>query len=266
MLRRKRLSAAPTMLELVLQWSRRARSFVVGTVFLTATTSAGVLSADYLMRPGVLPFTRLMVEGEFIHVTRVEIRDAVTPVAAAGFFASDMDAVKGAVLELPWVQWVAVRREWPDTLHLRIIEQHAVAQWNGGEGGLINEHGQLFHPDSKTYPTTLPVLSGPVGTAPQVASLYGQLARQLGMVNLNVKSVLLDARRAWSLDLDNGIKFVLGRNFEPHRVQRFIRAYPRALAPRMQQIEQVDLRYPNGFSVRWKDEAGVRSLSGNRIG
>lgn len=265
MLRRKRQAAASsTRVDLVAHWSRRARNLVVGLVFVTATTGAGVLSADYLTRPGVLPFTRLMVEGEFIHVTRAEVRDAVVPAAAAGFFASDMDAVNGAVLEMPWVQWVAVRREWPDTLHLRIIEQHAVAQWS--EGGLINEQGQLFHPDSKTYPATLPVLSGPAGAAPQVASLYGQLARQLGMVNLNVKSVLLDARRAWSVELDHGIKLVLGRNFEPHRVQRFIRAYPRALAMRMEQIEQIDLRYPNGFAVRWKDAPRMQSLSGNRVG
>lgn len=263
MLRRKRQSAKPAMTELLAQWSRRVRHIVVGLVFVVTTASAGVLSADYLMRPGVLPFTRLIVEGEFLHVSRNDVRDAIKPAVAAGFFASDMDAVKGAVLELPWVQWVAVRREWPDTLRVRIIEQRAVAQW--ADGGLVNDRGQLFRPHEKSYPAGLPVLSGPDGTTPQVASLYGQLSRQLGMVNLNVTSVQLDARRAWSVQLDSGIKIVLGRQLERNRMQRFIRAYPRALAMRLHEVEQIDLRYPNGFAVRWKDAPQAQSPSEHSV-
>jgi len=53
--------------------------------------------------------------------------------------------------------------------------------------------------------------------------------------------------------LDNGMALMLGRQEKSHeRLLRFVRSYNRVLAARAEQIEQVDLRYTNGFAVRWK--------------
>jgi cell division protein FtsQ len=66
--------------------------------------------------------------------------------------------------------------------------------------------------------------------------------------------VTLSARYAWQLRLANGIVLDLGRDQArqslEERLARFVAAYPRAAGHLNQRIGHVDLRYPNGFSIR----------------
>jgi cell division protein FtsQ len=66
-----------------------------------------------------------------------------------------------------------------------------------------------------------------------------------------------DARRAWHLKLSNGMSVELGRKDPLQRLARFIGVYPAILASTTAAvIEQVDLRYSNGFALRWTQPAG----------
>jgi cell division septal protein FtsQ len=49
----------------------------------------------------------------------------------------------------------------------------------------------------------------------------------------------------------NGIEINLGREDFTERLQRFVDIYPRILASQSDKIAVVDLRYTNGFAVRW---------------
>jgi cell division protein FtsQ len=62
----------------------------------------------------------------------------------------------------------------------------------------------------------------------------------------------LDNRRAWHLQLDNAVLLELGRADAGQRLQRFVRAWPDVFAGRLDELQRVDLRYSNGFSVSWK--------------
>ena len=63
----------------------------------------------------------------------------------------------------------------------------------------------------------------------------------------------MNERRAWSLRLANGLQLGLGRNDIHLRLLRFVRVYAEVLKPRLEAIDSVDLRYTNGFAVRWHD-------------
>jgi len=52
------------------------------------------------------------------------------------------------------------------------------------------------------------------------------------------------------LTLDNGEVLELGREQMDERLQRFVVAYPRTLAQLPAMRLRIDLRYPNGFTVR----------------
>lgn len=250
-MRSKRATAA--MKEAVSVWAKRI-AMMLAVVSSTAALSYGVNCAYvYMTAPDTLPIQRLVVEGEFIHVSREDVRTAVRPFVQSGFFGSDLATVQAAVLGVPWVAWAAVQREWPDGLRLRVIERRAVARW--ADGGLVDERGVLFRPASASYPQALPLLRGPVGTQSTTLERYAQWSRQFSMVNLHVAELQLDERRAWTLIFDNGVHLFLGRNPESAHLQRFTQVYPRALVSKIDSISQIDLRYPNGFAVRWKDQA-----------
>lgn len=200
--------------------------------------------------PDTLPIAAVEIQGEFHHLTKQQIQQVLEGRIAGGFFNVDVDAVRDTLLTIPWVNTATVRRVWPDTLQITVVEQLPVARWS--TGGLVNSNGQLFFPMPETYPPGLPEWQGPSDSQAAMAARYQDMQKALQPLTLHINRVVLDERRSWKVELDSGVVLVLGRANDDARLWRFTRLYPVALAARATDIEQVDLRYTNGFSVRWK--------------
>ncbi len=227
----------------------------VSTVAITAAVAWGVA---HLLDPDTLPIRSVRVEGDFVHLSARQVRAAVAPVARGGFFQVAVGQVMRAAQSLPWVDRVSVTRIWPDTLLIAVTEQTPLARW--GEHELINRRGQRFAPPLDTFPAGLPQLRGPDGLETVLAARYYEMARVLAPVGLQIRELDQDERRSWRMLLDNGIELRLGRTEAYERLLRFVRLYPGTLAPQAEMVGQVDLRYTNGFAVRWKsqeDQAGA---------
>ena len=78
------------------------------------------------------------------------------------------------------------------------------------------------------------------------------MSRALAPTGLRVASVTLDDRRAWRLLTGSGVELDLGRADTRRRLQRFVQAWPTVFVDRLDGLQRVDLRYSNGFSVRWQ--------------
>ena len=57
---------------------------------------------------------------------------------------------------------------------------------------------------------------------------------------------------SWRVQLSNGLTVEVGRHDPMQRVERFVRVYPAILAAANGRLVAVDLRYSNGFAVRWE--------------
>jgi len=202
-----------------------------------------------LLDPATLPYRTVTVEGSFKHIDPAAIRATVTPYLDGGFFGVDVDDIQHALLDIPWVNSATVRRIWPDEISVTVYEQTAVAHW--GDKGLLNSANKLFIPASIGEAGDLPHLQGPVGSESYVMESYRAMSEVLKPYDLAITTLVLDERRAWHLSLDNHVKLALGRHSAMDRLQRFVRFYPTVLAGRAQVIEEIDLRYTNGFVVRW---------------
>jgi cell division protein FtsQ len=145
-----------------------------------------------------------------------------------------------------------VRRVWPNSLSINIVEQQALARWSAG--GLVNNNGEWFKPEEHTYPTGLPVFSGAENMQAEISDYYMDSSALLKPLELGIVQVEANQRRALNLYLDNGIKLVLGRDQQLERLQRFIKVYPKLFASRINEIAKVDLRYSNGMSVTWREK------------
>ncbi len=242
---------------------RRGRLWALATLLLVLVVAGGGalwLQQDWRLPDlqgleGVaeFPLRQVRVAGSFRHVSAVQVRDIVAPYAARGFFATDVAAIRGALRALPWVEQATVRRVWPDRLQITITEQVAVARW--GRDGLLNGRGEVFTPLAGALPGDLPQLQGPAGSAPQMLARCRAMADSLAPLGLKVARLSLDRRRSWHAVLDNGIQLALGKEHPLQRVARFARYYPSVAAGREQDAEVFDLRYANGFVVRWRNGA-----------
>lgn len=200
------------------------------------------------------PVTQLTVQAEFKHLSPEQIRAAVLPRLGRGFFALDLDAVQHAVAALPWVESVEARKRWPDTLVLRIYERQPFARWN--QTRLISRQGVLFDGGPVPAAEALPDLRGPDAQMPQVIGFYAEALKAFAGTSLKIDGVALSERGSWSLSTATGAQIVLGDRAQAgKRLRRFLDVYPQVMAGHAAAFAYVDLRYTNGFAVRWPPAA-----------
>jgi cell division protein FtsQ len=227
-------------------WHRLPR--VLFALFLIG---ALVWGGFWLMNPATLPVKTVRIENKVQHLSKETIRQAVLPYVQGGFLRIDVDAIRKQLEALAWVDKASVRRSWPDALLVQIEEQHPVARWS--TGGLLNQHGEVFEVKGQVDWKNLPLFRGPKKSQQLLMQEYQAMQELLTPLELRISHVTLDQRRAWSLALDNGMQLRLGRNNSQERLMRFVRVYTKVLKPRRDEIDTVDLRYTNGFAVRWRD-------------
>jgi cell division protein FtsQ len=217
-----------------------------------ALVALAATALSWLQDPATLPLEAVELEGRLERVNGEAVREAVAVHAERGFFAVDVGAVREAVEALPWVAEARVRRIWPDRLGIEVTEHRPLARWENG--GAVSHAGVLFRPAPGTVPEGLPTFRGPEALAGDMARRFRELGRTLEQAGLALRGLAADRRRAWRLELDNGIEVVLGRDAWRDRLQRFLASWPETLQPMADRIEAVDLRYTNGFAVRWEGE------------
>jgi cell division protein FtsQ len=197
------------------------------------------------------PIQRILISGSFQRVSPGDVERAVKDkVRTAGLVSVDLDAVRSAVAQLPWVDTVSVQRAWPRALSVTVVEQVAAARW--GENGLLNTRGELFASAATHIPPELARLSGPPGTQGVVAARFLAAQGRLVEAGLHLTALRLDERGAWELDLADGITVRLGSRQVDERFERFMITAVKLITQRADDIGYVDMRYSNGFAIGWK--------------
>ncbi|MET0232283.1 MAG: cell division protein FtsQ/DivIB [Rhodanobacteraceae bacterium] len=211
------------------------------------------------------PVTKLDVRAEFNHVSAEQLRAAVAPHLGEGFFAVNLADVRAAVAKLPWVEHAEARKHWPDAIELVVYEQQPFAHW--GRGRLINRHGQVFSVAGIEGLQGLPELSGPDDRLDDVIRFHADCLKEFTGSGLIVTAVALSPRGGWTLTLASGASIAVGREEPRERLKRFLDAWPTLAAGRTEAPAYVDLRYANGFAIRWGGAAAPSAKSpgiGNR--
>lgn len=226
----------------LLRPAAKAASFAIFAALLT-------WGVTWLRDPHNMPLRSVRIEGEFRKLNSEQLQTVIAASTQGGFFTVDVEEVRRAAESLPWVASASVRRVWPDGLRLHVVEQRAAARW--GEAGLLNMNGRLFEPAADTIPQHLPRLDGPEELRRRVMEHYVAITGALAPIGRRVDALSIDDRRAWRLTLDDGVELQLGRDDTLARVQRFVRVYPQLFALREGELRTVDMRYSNGFAVRW---------------
>ena len=161
-----------------------------------------------------------------------------------------------AALDVPGVRTATVRRVWPDSLDIWVVERVAIARWAGG--GYLEIDGTHFAPDGGAAPAeALPVLAGPEGSYRRVLDLHAALERVLAPLGLPLVATELTPRGVLYVSLDDGPRLVMRPESVRRNVGTYAETLARVMAGRLHEVERVDFRYPTGFAVRMKaDDAG----------
>lgn len=218
---------------------------------ITPLIAVGIVVATYQLSLTLLdrPISSIKISGPFQRVSALSIEEAIGGEIDAGFVGADLDRIQERIVALPWIDQARVARRWPSQISITVTEQVPAAVW--GESGLLNTRGELFVAEARHPPAELPRLSGPDERSAEVAKRYLDVRDRLIPVGLDLQRVHVDARGSWDMTLQNGINVRLGRRDVAARTELFLRVVADIITSREKEIEYVDMRYGNGFTIGW---------------
>jgi len=247
---------------------------------LCAAVALAMAAVTWLVRQPAFAFREVVITTPLNHASGAHLESVVREELAGTFFTLDLDRAGRALTRVPWVRSVALRRQWPRRLEIDVVEHKPLARWN--DAGLVNTRGEVFTAD---WDADLPQFSGPEGRSASVTARYREWSAMLAPLGLSVRTLTLSARGGWEIQTADssgsiraagpsqganyshsggsaaaqaasvGVQLTieLGRDDPSARLARFVAVHDRtigALARAGRHIEQVDLRYRNGFAAR----------------
>ncbi len=253
--------------------SARGNGVVMVSILAVVLFAGAVfgLGLDYLLHPQRFPLKHINVEGELINTHPSQVQKAIAQViSSSNILRVDVSKAVAAAQALPWVENAKINRRWPDTLEVRVNERVISARWNV-DSWLDQTGVAVTLPDYNDE--SLPKLRGADGSQKEVLKKYRLFEKIVGKYGLTVMELSRSERGSWNVHLqainseaqetaladDQGtdresFKVILGRNDPANRVERFGRLYSERFHNVVDQISVVDMRYPDGVSVRWVDK------------
>jgi len=219
--------------------------FVIG--FIAWLFSAGI---NWMTDANRLPLSQLVIQGKLEYLSADEVRQGILQLDHLGsFMTQDVDKIQLALEALPWISRASVRKQWPDSIKVFLVEHQPAAIWN--QQHLVNTEGTVFRAlAEQVREKSLAELTGPEGSSREVLAALHEMQPRLQLAGFEIASLALNERRAWRAWLTNGVRLELGREARMERLERFIGLYPE-LEQQGKAIEYVDLRYDTGAAVGW---------------
>ncbi len=249
--------------------TRLGRSLLILLATVLSFACTTLLVADQLYRPDAFVIDRLKIKGHFRYLEPKQIEQLVAEKQVGNFFSIGLGNIKISVEALPWVQDAQVRRQWPDTLLITVIEQRPVMRW--GRSKWVNARGDVIElPKQATLDQPI-VLEGNDSDALLMmhqAKLWGEKLHANG---LELRGLNLSERHAYRLrvnDLSSNAEFelLLGRLETETRLARFLMLFGQQFRGSDKQIHRVDARYPNGLAINASTrESGSDLASGDLV-
>ena len=232
---------------------KMSRGFIqslMTTVFLFLLAVAGVVWVGMgMITQQQWPVRWLEIDGAFERVSAEQIRASLAPIATGSYFTIDLEKIREAAYRQSWVESAVVQKTWPDTVKVQIKEYVPVAHWSGDF--LISGSGASFEVTGAEGIQGLPRLSGPDEQLDVVFENWHSFNNQLMKLGLEIDLIRLDLRGSWFLALNNGTEVQIGREDAMPRLQRLVGSWAGLMNDRDMAPLAVDLRYTNGFAVRW---------------
>jgi cell division protein FtsQ len=199
---------------------------------------------------GAMPVERIEVSGKLENLRREAVRAALAGELDAGLVFLNLGALQAKLEELPWIYRASLRRRFPDTLEVGVVEQLPIARW--GDDAFLNHEARIISVRDSDRWRDLPQIRGPQGSAARLMARYQRLLEQFSPVELNPVIVQEDDFGQLSVTLDNGLELQLGNQDFAGRLQQFLHLWRGELRDAQRTVLRVDMRYENGAAVAFE--------------
>ncbi len=224
---------------------------LVPIILLAIVVSVVMWLWHRMQDPMAYPVRHVEITTKGNYIPQNIIKDSILENTHGGFFSLDTGALKQGLLSNPWIQSVSIRRVWPNTLSVDLTEQQPFAKW--GDGGVLTAKGDIFYPEAASIPQYLLQIEAPLVAKNGILAFIEAYQQKLKSLNMSIDKLSVSKRLAWTVLLNNGIEVSLCRDQVQQRFATFLDLYPSAIGSRAQNVVSVNLCYPNGLSIQWRE-------------
>ncbi len=237
--------------------SRSLPSLDYGVGAGVALLLAGLIGYG-LARAGAEPL-QMSVYGELGQIPLEAVNQTVAPFLPQGFFQLDADMLERRIEQLPWVRKAQVERLWPNRLAVRLESYAVLAHW--GDGAVLTTDGSLIEPLERPSQGLTVLAPDAFATAvyQDLSAILPRMPADWSLMQWQVSAT--GDRQARVQVAGQPITLEFGREPVAEKFKLLADLVLPILQPRLAQLEVVDLRYRNGFAVRWSGDAAVREMS-----
>lgn len=213
--------------------------------------------SSWMNNPSTLPIKFVRIEGQLRFISKESVSESISNLVKSGYFAVNTQQMITKLESLEWVKKVKVSRVWPDTISLAITEQTPRAYWN--KIHLLNEDGMVIKPALAGMVELLPQLAGEDSKSVEVYSSFKRINTSLKGVGQSIIALSASAHGSWSAITKGGVNIAIGNGEKLKKIVQGIRLLSVVNMDVLSRIKQIDMRYPNGVSVIWKDGQGLNN-------
>ena len=230
----------------------------IAVLLLVVAPVITVIAAyQWMQNPQNLTITSVEVKGDLNILDKEQLQPVIEPFTKTNLYLLDEKALETAIENNPWVHSASMTKIWPDRLVVKIFEQQPVAFWGNKE--MLAENGEIIKASLEKKQGVLPLLYSPNDKGRNMATGFLKIRKWMENFPLKMVEFKEDTRGSWQIKLDNGITLKIGREHQEKRLRRFMVGYDQSLKNVITNVKTVDLRYTNGFAVKWKKERSGKS-------
>ncbi|MBF0096548.1 MAG: FtsQ-type POTRA domain-containing protein [Magnetococcales bacterium] len=200
--------------------------------------------------PGWFPLQEMRIAGlENTSVARAT--EAVGIEKGSNLLTVQPKNVQNRLEALPWIRSVHVKRQFPSTLLIRVVEKRAVGMVREDDRlFLVDEYGATIKPMEKEDPLMLPIIVSAPGEekATQVVWLINLLSKHAWLQGRISEAVSYPGGR-WTLYTKQGIKLLLSQRIDQELA--LLKRLQDQYAILDRKVRQVELRISGKAMVRF---------------
>lgn len=199
------------------------------------------------------PINSIVVVADSKEVENSQIKEIIdNSVIGKSIFTMNANDLINQLSSLDWVDKVDIIRTYPDKLSISMTFQKPIARW--GDDTLLSDSNNLFKIKNNLDYTYLPSLFAPTMERNKILDNFRMISKLLQPIESPVKSFVFSESGSLDITLDNGVALKFGKKNFMNKIVNMLSIYQHSLIDKKDSIEYIDLRYPNGIAVKFKEE------------
>lgn len=168
------------------------------------------------------------------------------------FFKADLQQIRDNAAAISWVDEVSVTRDWHKGIVIKALPRQAVARF--GSENLVDAKGTVFMPADETTLFNQPytMLQGDKEQAMAIMHQL-QVVNELFLpLSLKVEDLILTPRQTWLIRFNTGMRIIVDGENTAQKLMNVSHSLQQQLSDKVDNVQVVDARYKNGFSITWR--------------